>query len=217
MCPRSEESPSEISIRAGIGTNWCTASARRCVRFGAQVPAGKQASAQWASDQDYARLGPRAADGAASTRFPEHGDADDQRAVPGVGVAADQVDAKPLRQFPHADIKTLSQSDGVHSWQSDGHNGGTRNARHGRDVGQVHGQRLVADGPRAVLGKLEMSAVHQHVGRYQEVGARTGTQDRAIVADSENGAQARLRTLALADPVDQGEFAELRSCHLISV
>ena len=71
--------------------------------------------------------------------------------------------------------------------------------------------RLVTDGPRPILGQPEMAAVHQHVGRHQQVGAGIGAQDRAVVADAESGPRAGLRSLALADPVDQGEFAEVMS------
>jgi len=55
-----------------------------------------------------------------------------------------------------------------------------------------------------------VAAVHQHVGCHQEVGAGFGAQDRTVVADAEFGRLAGLRSLTLADPVDEGEFAELR-------
>ena len=81
--------------------------------------------------------------------------------------------------------------DRAESRQGDGHHGGAWNARHGRDVGKVHPQGLVADGLGPVLREPEMAAVHQHVGRDQEVGARVGQQDRAVVADAQLGPRAR--------------------------
>ena len=75
----------------------------------------------------------------------------------------------------------------------DGHDGGARNAGHGRDVREVHPHRLVADGLGPVLLEPEMAAVHQHVGRDQEVGAARPTpQDRAVVADAQPGPAAAI-------------------------
>ena len=140
-------------------------------------------------------------------RLAEHGDADHQRAVPGIGVAADQVDAKPLGQLAHARIDPLRQSIGARSRQGDGHDGGTRHARHGRDVGQVHAEGLVADALGAVLVEAEVAAVHQHVGRHQQVGARgrhPGSRSRRRCPVWSTG----FDPLApAADPVDEAEFA----------
>ena len=79
-------------------------------------------------------LRPVAADRAASGRFADQRHAEDQRAVPGVGIAADQVDTEALGQGRHAVVKPACQVAGADSRQGDGNNRGARHPGHGRDI-----------------------------------------------------------------------------------
>ena len=184
MWPRSEESPSEMSIMAWIGAALVQGQGLGDPRLGPEVAAGEQAAAERAGDQDrVARPGARAPDGAPRGRFAEHGDV--MTSGPSQALVSPPTRSTPNRSAssPHPGMKTLGHRDRAFSRQGDGDDGGAGNARHRRDVRQVHAHRLVADRLGAVLLELEMAAVHQHVGRDQEVGAaparrRPGSRSR---------------------------------------
>jgi hypothetical protein len=60
------------------------------------------------------------------------------------------------------------------------------------------------------LAEVEMAAIHEHVGRDQDLGSRGWRENCAIITDPKLGPPAGPGSLALADPVNQGEFA--RGC-----
>ncbi len=179
-------------------------------RFGAEVPAAEQASAQRSGDQDQvAGPGPRAPDGPQGRGLAQEGHVDDQRAVPGVRVAADQVDLEPVGHPLKARVEALGDGDGPGSRQGHRDDRGPGQPRHRRDVGEVHPHSLVPDRLGPVAFELEMAAIHQHVGRDQELRSGSDVEDRTVVADAQNRASPGLARVS-ANPVDQAEFSDRR-------
>jgi hypothetical protein len=80
---------------------------------------------------------------------------------------------------------------------------GDRFGAAGRQVAEVHGQRLVAQ-TLWRHGAEEMSAVDQHVAGHAPLHARRAGEQRAVVAHAEHGAAWRPREV----PLDQLEFAQ---------
>ena len=92
---------------------------------------------------------------------------DHQRSVPGIRVAADQVDLEPVGHPLEPGVQALGDSTaGARQGHRD--HGGPRHPRHRGDVGEVHPHGLVADGLGTVALEMEVAAVHEHVGRDQE-------------------------------------------------
>ena len=91
----------------------CRASASRDPRLGPEVPARSRLppSGPVTRITSPGRR-PRAPDRAPARGLAQERHVDDQRAVPGVGVAADQVDAEPLGHPPHARVQALGDLDG---------------------------------------------------------------------------------------------------------
>ena len=88
--------------------------------------------------------------------------------------------------------------------QGQGQRAPGRRRGHGGQVAQVHRQRLVADvGRRGVV--REMHAGDQGVAGHHQFVARRQGQHRGVVADAPDHVVAAGG--ALADAVDQGEFA----------
>ena len=159
-------------------------------RFWAQVPAGEQTSAQGPGDQDrVAGAGAGATHGAARGRFPQEGDTDHQGPVPGVGVAADYIDAEAVSELAHARIDLLCK-DGA---MTRGRATATTAARGIPAMAAMSDRftpRALKPTARAVVTQAEMAIIHQHVSRHEQVCAGPGPQDRAIVADAQLGPQA---------------------------
>ena len=163
-----------------------------------------QPSARWMADpQAVARPCTRTQQRLAHRHGTEHGDADVQR--PGRGVAAHQLDALRIGQREHPARKAFEKGciDARHRQRQ---REGDRLGAAGRQVGQVHGQGLVAE-PLGRHGGQEMPALDQHVARHCELLAgRQRRQQRAVVADAQRGMARRAREVAR----DQIEFAERR-------
>ena len=173
-------------------------SGRRCLPW-------KERSAQRPRDQDLvARPRPRAHDGPLRGGLAQEGHAHHQRSVPGVGVAADQVDLEPIGHPFEPGVQALGHGNAAGSRQGHADDGGPRQPRHRGDVGEVHPHRLVADGLGAVGLEPEMAAVQEHVGRDQKLCSRSDVEDGAVVADPQNRALPGPARMP-ADPVDQGE------------
>ena len=83
----------------------------------------------------------------------------------------------------------------------------TRLGAHGRHVGKIHGQRLVAQRGRIDIGK-KVATLDQHVdGKYQIAPWRR-RDDRAVVTDP--GPYGRVSCGAAKEAVDEREFVHSR-------
>ena len=91
---------------------------------------------------------------------------------------------------------------GLGQGQSQGKSDGA--GAHGGQVGQVHGQRLVAQHARVSAGK-EVAVLDQHVGRDGKLAARRDGEQGAVVADAQRRAA---RPVALEVALDEVEFGE---------
>jgi len=149
-----------------------------------------------------ARLGGAAAQGLARAQLAKHGDADVERAFG--GVAADQLDVEGVGQREQALRKTV-QPVAVGFRQRQRQREADRARAHRRQVGQVDGQRLVAQ-PHGIFTGKEVAAFHQHVGRNGGLQAGSGRDQRAVVADAERGADGVVRALEVF--LDEVEFRE---------
>jgi hypothetical protein len=123
------------------------------------------------------------------------------------GVAADQLDAEALGKRVEACGKRL-QPRGLGSRQSDRQRRPARRGTHRGKIGEVDGERLVAERARLDAGK-KMPAFDQHVGGHGEIQAGIGPQQRAIVADAESRTLRRPREIA-ADQFELVHQARLR-------
>ncbi len=151
--------------------------------------AAEQAAAKWAGDEDrVADLSARTSHRAAHGGLAEQRDGDHERAVPGVGVAADERDAEPIghpneaaMQFP----RDLGRA-AVLFRQRDCDHRRQRPRGHRRDVGEIHAHRLAADSLRARIIEPEMAAIHQHIGRHDKLDSRRRFEQRRVIADAED-------------------------------
>ena len=149
-----------------------------------------------------ARLRAVAAQGRAGGHLADHRDADVER--PARGVAADQLAVEAVRQREHAPAESL-QPGFVGLRQRQRQREGERPRAHRRQVGQVDRQRLVPE--RLGVDVVEdMPAADQHVGGdRQALAACRRAEQRAIVADPEQGLPGRA---PIEEAADQLELAE---------
>ena len=159
-----------------------------------------------ADPQVVARARARAQEGPADRHATEHRDADVER--PRRGIAANEFDAVRIGQREQPARKTFEKAliDMRHRQRQCERQ---RCGAAGRQVRQVHGQRLVPE-PHRRDGGQEMPALDQHVARHRELlacGQRC--EQRAVVTDAEHGALGCAREVAC----DQVEFAERHGVH----
>jgi len=161
--------------------------------------------AQCAGDPDVViDLRSAAPQGAARCQFAEHGDADGERAFG--GVAADKFDIEGVGQIEQAARKAV-QPAALGRWQGQCQREADRARTHRGQIGQIHGQTLVAQ-PVSIFAGEEMAAFHQHVRRNGGLHASAGGEQGAIVTDAEAGTYGV--TGALEVFFDEVEFGEHR-------
>ena len=80
-------------------------------------------------------------------------------------------------------------------WQGDAKQRVARERAHGSEVGEVHGERLVANAAGVGIGE-EMHALDQHVGGHRGLPAGGGVDQRGVVAHAERRVVRRPRKIA---------------------
>ncbi len=124
--------------------------------------------------------------------FAQRGDADDQRPIVSIRVAAGDRDVKLFGQRQQSLVERLRQLErrplaDACPRQGKRHKNGHRLRRHRRQVAQIHRKRLAADPLRHVTFQLKIDTVGQQIGRHDEIGWRGTLDHRGIVGKSEGG------------------------------
>lgn len=106
-------------------------------------------------------------DRSVSLRLPQEGDGDDQRALPTIGITADQSGIELVSELAHAEVKFTREIDTAVSGQDDTHESSNGSARHRRDVTEIDGQGLATNSPRFDFPQPKIDTIGQNVGRGQ--------------------------------------------------
>ena len=175
---------------------------RAHVSFFAQRKSERGVADGAAHEHAVAHLGAGAAHHGAFRYAAEHGDGDRDRPRRAVGVAAEQraaeqdgVAAQPFRKSGEPVVADLLR-------QRQRQQEAERLCALGRQVGQVHSQRLARHALRGILGK-EMHAADNRIGLEHQVAARRRLDEGGIVGQAQRARMGRDR---LEEARDQTVF-----------
>jgi len=157
-----------------------------------------------ADDDAVARLGPAARERPPLAHLAEQGDAQRERAVPTVRVAAGEGQVELVGQREHPFVQGHGQVPPAAPRQQQGDHPGQGARGHRGQIAQIDGQGLAAGAPRADLEQLEVDVVGEQVDRENHVVDAGQIQHRRVVARPE--AQARVAGQSRAQVSDQVGF-----------
>src|SRR5262249_37446165 len=121
---------------------------------------------KWTCDHDpVAGYSAGAAYGPLLTRFAKQRYRHDQRAIPTVGVAADDGRIEGIGDFAHPLIKALGQFESTMTRQPKTDKGRRRHARHGGEIAEIDCHGFPSHGARSRLLEQEATTLQKHVGR----------------------------------------------------
>jgi hypothetical protein len=133
----------------------------------------ENAAAETTTREDHvSRASPMASPAAVGRRFTDRRDADGERPVPAIGIAASDRNLKSIRQREKAFVELLSQRQRVVAGKNQANERGHWLCAHRRQVAEVDGERLPAHSTRRDFAENEIDAVHQRVCGHDRSTAR---------------------------------------------
>ena len=142
--------------------------------------------------------------GPAGGRLPDRRDADHQRSVPTIGIAAGDGHAIALRHFGQPFEQIDRQLPATAARQRDGNDHSHRPGRHRCQIAETYRQRLPSNAPRRDILQFEIDALGQQIDRHNAIGSIAKPKNGRIVARTEQ--QLRMRRHPLSKPSDKVGF-----------
>ncbi len=136
-----------------------------------------------------------------------HCNVDDERPGGAGDIAADDGNAGARGQRSHPVDERIDARHGECRRQHERQKRDARRGAHGRQIAQIHRERLVADVCRADERLIEVYAFDLTIGSENFERVPLGRNDRRIVADAHHHESGR-RGQALADPFNQSMFPD---------